>query len=253
MMKLFDRSILFIASIFVSSGVPATPVDLSTWLTDGGGNWTIQSDPNPNDSGFQSINGPPTMLFNNANSQGMELSGTIEVQTTGDDDFIGFVLGYDDNDNVGANATTDYILIDWKQGTQGGWDAGMAASRVTGGINAGCCDTNSNAWDHNGNVSFIERASTLGNTGWADNTVYDFDIIFTASNIKVFIDSVLQFDLNDTFEDGSFGFYNYSQPSVRYAGITEDVAPPPSVPEPSSLALLGLGLAALSFSRRKKS
>ncbi|MBL4581429.1 MAG: PEP-CTERM sorting domain-containing protein [Gammaproteobacteria bacterium] len=236
--------------LLISTGVWAGPVDLSTWLIDGGGSWTILSDPNPNDSAYQSINGPPAMLFHNINSQGLELSGTIEVQTTTDDDFIGFVLGYDDNDNVGANATTDYILIDWKQGTQGGWGAGLAASRVTGSINTGCCDTGSNAWDHNGNISFIERAATLGTTGWANNTVYDFDITFTSTNIKVFIDSVLQFDLDDVFEDGSFDFYNYSQPGVRYAGITEDIVSP--VSEPGTLGLLSLMLSGLLLTRRKK-
>jgi len=248
-MKKIYQFISVLTCLLISLGASAGPVDLSSWLTDGGGNWTIQNDPLLGDSGFQSLNGPPTMLFNNVDSQGLELSGTIEVQTTSDDDFIGFVLGYDDNDNVGANASTDYILIDWKQGTQGGWDAGLAASRVTGSINAGFSNTNSNAWDHNGNVTFLERGATLGSVGWADHTEYDFDISFTASNIKVSIDDVLQFDLNGTFENGSFGFYNYSQQSVRYAGITEDVVP---APEPSSVALMLLGLAGLGVLKRKK-
>ncbi|GAA3968773.1 hypothetical protein GCM10022278_28150 [Allohahella marinimesophila] len=46
------------------------------------------------------------------------LAGRLEVQTTSDDDFFGFVLGYDAGDLFGSNPTTDYILVDWKQGTQ---------------------------------------------------------------------------------------------------------------------------------------
>lgn len=255
--------IISVLALFYAGVVSAVPVDLSSWLTDGPGNWTLQTQTNPNDSVLQSLNSGPSMFFNNMNSQGLALSGTIEVQTSGDDDFVGFVLGYDDNDNTGANPTTDYILVDWKQGTQGGWDAGMAISRVTGSIHAGGTNTNADAWDHVGNVTFLERAATLGLTGWADNTEYLFDISFTATNITVAVDGVQQFNINGTFEDGSFGFYNFSQPSVRYAGIEEDVVPPMcgdpgqpncpvSVPEPGIIALFGLGFAGLGFARRKK-
>lgn len=77
-----------------------------------------------------------------------------------------------------------------------GWDAGMAISRVTGSVDAGGTDVSAGAWTHTGNVTLLERALNLGNTGWADNTSYLFDIIFTENNIRVLVDDVLQFDIN---------------------------------------------------------
>jgi len=250
MMKLFSRlSVATFVCIIANSAV-AGPVDLSSWLVDGGGSWSLHSTTDPNDSATQSSNSIPTVLFNNTDSQGLALSGTIKVETTSDDDFIGFVLGYDDEDLFGTNSTTDYILVDWKQGTQNGWDAGMAISRVTNGpIASSGVDTGSDAWQHTGNVALIERAATLGNTGWADHTEYLFEIIFNATNIQVSVDGVEQFNINGTFENGSFGFYNFSQPHVRYAGITEDIAP--SVPEPSAIILMGLGMLGLGLRRKR--
>ena len=237
----------------LSHNVAAAPVDLSSWVVDGGGSWSFNSTNAPNDSADQALNSIPTVLFNNVDSQGLSLAGTIEVQTTADDDFIGFVLGYDDNDLFGTNATTDYILVDWKQGQQVGQPPGMRMSRVTGGpIAANGTDTSGDAWTHTGNVNVLATAATLGDIGWADHTEYLFEIIFTASNIRVSVDGVEQFNVNGTFENGSFGFYNFSQQNVRYAGITEDIAPP--VPVPAAIWLFGSGLIGLvGVARRKKS
>lgn len=143
-------------------------------------------------------------------------------------------------------------MIDWKQGTQGSFGctgfAGLAISRATAGL-----ANNSGAWCHSGNgVTELARGATLGATGWADNTEYTFDLVFTASNVQVFVDDVLQIDIDGSFANGSFGFYNYSQAQVLYAGITEDVLPP-AVPEPASWAMMvaGFGLIGTAIRRRR--
>lgn len=230
------------AACLTSSVALAAPVDLSSWLADGNGNWTTAAD---NNSVFQSLNSAPTVFHNNINSQGVSIAGTITVETTSDDDFVGFVLGYSQGD-IDGNDDTDYILVDWKQNTQSGWDAGMSISRVTGPIQAGGTDTGADAWNHDGNVEFLGRANTLGNTGWQDNTEYSFQIDFTSTFIRVLFNNTVEFELTGNFSNGAFGFYNFSQPSVRYAGLTET-----PVPVPPALLLMASAIVALGrFGRR---
>jgi hypothetical protein len=233
--------------IFVAGSAGAATVDLTTWDgAEGGGSWTVQSG---NDAVLQTANGLPTVFYSGSDSQGLALSGEITVQTAFDDDYVGFVLGYNTGDLLSSSA--DYLLIDWKQGDQsylGQGLEGLAISRVTGIL------SEADAWPHTGTVEELDRATNLGSTGWADNTTYMFDLIFTANAVQVFVNDILELSVTGTFSDGSFGFYNYSQGGVLYAGLTEDVAPPQisAVPLPAGLPLLFSGLLALGLTRRRR-
>ncbi|NJC08398.1 hypothetical protein GGQ62_001396 [Polymorphobacter fuscus] len=245
-------NLLLVAGVCLGAAgaAQAAPTNLSTWTAEGsGGNWVRAAD---NNSVTQTINGTPTVFYSDFDGQGVRLSGTIRVNTSGDDDFIGFVLGFNGGDL--ASTATDFLLIDWKQTSQnynGFAPAGLALSRVTGGLR-----DNAGAWAHNPalGVTELARANTLGATGWADFQTYTFDIAFTANNVRVLVDDVLQFDVNGTFANGSFGFYNYSQSNVTYAGITDEILPPPAsaVPEPGSWAMMiaGFGLVGAAARRR---
>lgn len=227
----------------------AAQVNLSGWTKEGGtSTWTVAADQN---SVFQSVNGSPAVFFSGATDQGKALSGKIKVETNGDDDFIGFVLGYKSG-NAAPGAQTDFILIDWKQLNQSFYGcnalAGLAISRVTGGL-----PDSADTWCHTGSVQQLARGTNLGSTGWLDNTEYAFDLIFTATNIQVKVNGMTELNINGNFADGSFGFYNYSQENVRYSALEEVVVPPPNgVPEPSSFALVGLALFAAMSSVRKR-
>jgi hypothetical protein len=242
------------ATLVAASGTAyATPVDLSTWIdySPGGGNWTVQGV--LNDSVLQSVNGNPTFFYEaGTNAQGLALSGTIKVETTGDDDFIGFALGFDSDDINSTSA--DYILIDWKQLNQSPAKIGLAISHVSDSTD----DSNgfNDYWDHTGGVTEIQRGATLGNVGWGDNVEHSFDLQFTSSLITVSVDGNLELSITpadvtgiSSFDDGSFAFYNFSQNPVRYGAIQQQQSS--LVPDGGATAmLLALGLLPLAIKRR---
>lgn len=253
----------FVGTLLAASmGTQAAPVsvDLTGWTANGGSsNWNVQAG---NDAVLQTVNGAPTIFFDPSatSTQGKALSGTIQVLDTGDDDFIGFVLGYDANEVF--SSTADYYLIDWKQGNQSGWNAGLRISHVTDGSSGNNSGTTGSFWQHTaGQVDLIDSAINLGSTGWVDGQEYLFDLVFTSTIIQVYVDGALEIDVTasdfglTTFDDGSFGFYNYSQPNVLYAGIEEktagEVNPDLAVSAPGALALLLAGLVAVGASRRR--
>ena len=248
MKKLFLATTLMTAAALPQLA-SAAPVDLTGWIAEGQGNWSVQSG---GDTVFQSTNGQPTVFFEDgSNARGTQLSGEITVQTTRDDDFIGFVLGYQSGEL--SAATTDFWLIDWKQRDQNPAVDGLALSQVTSASNA---NNFTDFWTHSGGVNEIARGTNLGSTGWADNTTYKFDLVFTSQLIEVFVDGLKEISVTaaqagvSEFNDGAMGFYNYSQSSVLYSSITKEVA---SVSEPATFALMGFGLLGVGLTRRKKS
>ena len=81
----------------------------------------------------------------------------------------------------------------------------------------------------------LDRNSVLADTFTADNTSGSFSWLATASGTLTYGVGVM--DLNDTVVD-SF---------ITVSNITHA-----SVPEPTSIALLGLGLAGFRFTRKRK-
>ena len=254
---------LIVALLFGSSWAAQAievPIDLTAWQKRGpaaNGTWTVAAG---GGSVFQSINGDPTFFVSPTSQIDTTLRGKIRVETTGDDDFIGFVFGFSGPASTGNDM--NYVLFDWKQADQV-FDSvlareGFTLNRVQGTI------TNyiPGFWGHVDSAGFDNLAGSFGPTlGWVDNVEYSFSILYQTGRVKVDIaggtfgtgQTVL--DVAGSFPAGAFGFYNYSQASVRYAGLTlEDTPSPPvaAIPEPETYALMLMGLAAVGLAARRR-
>lgn len=248
---------LAIAGLGMAGASQATtvPINLNTWTQMGplgNGNWNVATD---GQSVLQTINGNPTYFVSPDSFINSTFEGSFGVESGGnwDDDYIGFVFGLQD-----AN---EFWLFDWKQGDQSGSSSGFTLSYVTGGPSAipfgnhGSDDTDYDVVD-----------TDYADDGWDDNTVYDFLLTYQDNRIKIEIDGSSIFDILNSdsgvpnqalsggnFRSGQFGFYNYSQEDVRYQGFTQEDAPStPNIPEPTTLALIGAGLAGMGALRRRK-
>ena len=82
----------------------------------------------------------------------------------------------------------------------------MAISRVTKEL------TDAATWTHSSidGVTELQRATTLGDRGWTDGQTYNFEITFTSTLVEVFIDGVKELSVSGIFNDGAYGFYNFS-------------------------------------------
>lgn len=247
-----------LAAAALGASAAEVPIHLGSWEQRGipsNGNWVVAAD---GSSVLQTVNNQPTFFVSGNDQINTTFRGKIKVETTGDDDFVGFVFGFNSPATVGTDM--DFLLFDWKQGTQGAATEGFALARVQGNI------PNANAdpvfWNRVDNAAFgyDNLATRYGSDqGWEDNVEYDFTMLYQDNRIKIdiaggaFGAGQTIFDIAGTFDAGSFGFYNYSQAGVRYSGLTEEATPlPTGVPEPSNLALSALALGLMTRVSRKR-
>ncbi|MEZ4722018.1 MAG: PKD domain-containing protein, partial [Flavobacteriales bacterium] len=198
-------------------------IDLSTWIKEGiaaNGTWTVGGGGN---SVTQSINGDPTFYVSPDSFINVRISGDIRVNTTADDDWIGFVFGYEEPD-AGNSSNYDFYLFDWKQADQNfnGFfgPEGYSLSRMNGPI------TNlAQAFSSKAGPYATLIASQYGNgLGWNDLQTYSFTLTYTNTRVVINIDGDTIFDINGCFPPGRFGFYNYSLADVTYSDFSYEVA-----------------------------
>ncbi len=167
----------------------------------------------------QVINSDPSVLLSDFDATDLQLSGTFSVQTSGDDDFIGFVFGFQD--------TRHFYLFDWKQLGQSTFcprgPTGMTVKVVDADAPLDCVD-----WASDTGVFQVLRSNTVG---WEDFVEYRFTLQFVSGFFTIEVANatsgqVLEFWQieDDTYSSGKFGFYNFSQPNVRYTGFTSEPA-----------------------------
>jgi hypothetical protein len=198
----------------------------------GAGIWTVAPD---GSAVTQSVNGQPTLFYSDFNVFNTKVEGKI-VSGGGDDDYIGFVLGFDPGDS--SSAAADYLLVDWKAGTQT-FDfgapsctpgsvapSGLAVSRVTGIPSAdefwGHVNFDASCSDLQSGLQELQRGATLGATGWSAGVSYKFKFVFNESKLEVYVNDALELDIAGSFANGRMGFYNFSQANVTYSAFTLD-------------------------------
>ena len=241
----------------------AAPLDLSGWseLTldfPGGqaaGNWVLEAG---NEAVVQTVNADPSFYLNNLNQTDYSIDGSWEVlrDSSGDDDYMGFAFGYQNSSN--------FYLFDWKQGTQSyqGVTAneGMSIKKFTGATGDGLTDLSlAEFWINTGDFGDVDILATNhgGTKGWVDETLYNFHLDFNVVTdeltiiVKEGLTELWNVTVVDTtFASGQFGFYNYSQQVVRYAGFEQDGGV--VIPEPAPLALFLMGAFGIGLARRLK-
>jgi RHS repeat-associated protein len=159
----------------------------------------------------QTINADPSILVSDFNLSNAQMEGTWRVNTSDDDDYIGFVFGYQNSQH--------FYLFDWKQANQDAAARGMSLKVVS----ADSPLTTDDFWPTAGNGTRV-RSLYRNTIGWAEFTDYQFTLQFYPGEIRISVKRgttvLADFTVNDsTYTNGRFGFYNYSQAQVRYSGF----------------------------------
>jgi Thrombospondin C-terminal region/von Willebrand factor type D domain len=199
----------------------SAPIEFTDWIVEGDGTWQVQPDGR---SVIQTRNGNPTFFLSPQEYVNVQITGTLQVDG-GDDDYIGFVFGYQKPLTASGDSPNDLVtqLLSWKARDQNYFGTtafeGFTLSRATGLIDA----LDETLWGHAELPTYGVLAADYGDgRGWDIETTYGFRLVYTESMVEIWIDDEEIFSVTATqagapFEEGRFGFYNYSQAGVTYA------------------------------------
>lgn len=163
--------------------------------------------------------GPDTLI-------NVKITGKFRVNTNADDDYLGFVFGfqetwnhywYNNNDSMHH----EYYLFDWKKNGQtwSGYTAleGFSLNKVDSTFAKNIAHVFPSFWVHTNSAGFDVLQTQFSTTsGWTSFTTYEFELYYTPTRAVIKIDTVTIFDESGCFEPGLFGFYSYSQAGGVY-------------------------------------
>ncbi len=249
-------NLILVCTFFITSTkTSANLIDLNTWNQTGllsNGNWNVSAD---GTSVTQTKNGKPTFFVSPNSYINSEFTGTVSTQTAKDNDFLGFVFGY--------NGLDDFYLFDWKQKKQAingkVANEGFTLSKISAGADV---TTVNGLWDHMGTGISILDTDYGNGRGWANHVVYDITLGYSSTEINISINGGA-FNNEQIFSlanlnnsAGQFGFYNSSQKFVNYSNFEENSCnmhcSAGDIPEPSILALFSLAILALTSRTLKR-
>ena len=244
-------------------------VDLSEWQAviydypangQGRAIWELSND---NQWATQKHNGDPTILVSDIDVTGVTVEGSWLMKDKGDDDLVGFVFGYQDPGH--------FYLLDWKKATQDVRANGKAKQGVsikiasadysgpeTGNLEASQPFDGKDLWNTEGTEEKVALLYHEKTEGWAFEKEYGFILKFDPGSFTVTIKdrerTIFSKTLNDaTYENGKFGFYNFSQAPVIYKGFkTISFVSEENIPWWIILLVLVLFITAYALYRRGK-
>lgn len=214
------------AALVGAAAAQGQPIDLSSWTqiqyefnSQPDASWDLQPG---NTSVLQSVNADASIFLSDFDAGGQEIQGTWSVETSSDDDFMGFVFGYQDRGQ--------FYLFDWKQRSQSfsGNSAELGMTLKVVNMPPGMDPTDDDLWPSTSgpNVTVLQH-NTIP---WDEFTDYDFTLSWVPGTIEITVMEgaiVLESWVvsDSTFTSGEFGFYNYSQGDVLYQGFTRQGVP----------------------------
>jgi len=220
---------IFVVLLITSASVSfadTTPIDLSSWSAhnlDLGGpstaSWVLS---NGNTTVIQNNNADPSFYTNNLDLVDYTMQGTWLVATTSDDDWMGFVFGYQDPAHC--------YVMSWKKNYQNGSLEGFCIKKIhapsVGDLVS--LDFATRPTDTENSTILASEFNTT--SGWLYNTLYTFSLTFSSGSFHVVVqqESTVLWDVtvnDNTYTSGQFGFYNHSQPRVKYSGFTLNTPP----------------------------
>jgi hypothetical protein len=167
-------------------------------------------------SALETVNAQPSVYYLDRVLTNVEVMGKFSVETTTDDDLIGFVFGYQDPQH--------FYLFSWKQESQvdpicGTCEQGATLKLMSSEAALTYC---ADFWSSSGTAQANVLVPTASNpSGWVDNAVYDFRLLHQPGHIEIEVrqGSTVVVSIqasDDTYPSGKFGFYSYSQEQSRY-------------------------------------
>jgi gliding motility-associated-like protein len=217
MQKIVLSVVAFFITIVVSAQCVSN-VNFNTWAPAGypsNGQWSVQ---NGGSQVYQGNNGDQAFYVSPYDLMNVHISGTFRSNDT-DDDWMGFVFSF--LNPINPIDTFDCWLFDWKQKQQNGAQRGMSVCRLNGYIPnsyPGISD-HPQFWDHTASPAFTVVANNWGSAGWQIFNNHNFDLYLTYSKATIYVDGNLEFEINDCFKPGRFGFYNLSQSDCIYSNF----------------------------------
>ncbi|WP_303288974.1 PEP-CTERM sorting domain-containing protein [Marinobacter sp. SS5-14b] len=230
---LIKKVAAFVGASLVGSSLQAALISESDIIADWSSEKTVVYDITNNANWSASGNA----ITNGGNYNGALVS---DFESAGNFTFSTLVKGINDNDYMG-------VVFGWQDSNNSyglGWNGGGLGSTYSfNGIGL---------YKEVGGVRTILASDA---TTWSSGVAYDFEVGRSGSNIFASIkqgeSTIFSASIADTaFMSGKVGFDTLSQEAMFGSGKT-DYSEAATVPEPGTLALLGLGLAGITVSRRK--